>query len=91
LDELRELNHVAPDAAAEAIPTLLVEHDMEGSVRLVAVVRVVALGQAVGFIQDVSAEQLPHDRTDVDLSDPPVILPNVVMTFECHARFAPVK
>ena len=62
---------------------------MEGPVRLAAVVRAVALEQAVGFMQDVSAEQLPRDRTDVDLGDPPVILPHVVLTFECHARSAP--
>ena len=89
LDELHELEHVAAHAAAETIPTLLVEHDMEGPVRLAAVVRAVALEQAVGFMQDVSAEQLPRDRTDVDLGDPPVILPHVVLTFECHARSAP--
>jgi hypothetical protein len=89
LDELHELEHVAADAAAETIPTLLVEHDMKGPVRLAAVVRAVALEQAVGFMQDVSAEQLPRDRTDVDLGDPPVILPHVVLTFECHARSAP--
>jgi len=40
-------------------------------------------------MQDVSAEQLPRDRTDVDLGDPPVILPHVVLTLECHARSAP--
>ena len=38
---------VAADAAAEAIPTLLVEHDMKGPVRLATVVRAVALEQAV--------------------------------------------
>ncbi len=89
LDELHELEHVAADAAAEAIPTLLVEHDMKGPVRLATVVRAVALEQAVGFMQDVSAEQFPRDHTDVDLGDPPVILPHVVLTFECHARSAP--
>ena len=77
LDELHELEHVAADAAAEAIPTLLVEHDMEGPVRLATVVRAVALEQAVGFMQDVSAEQFPCNHTDVDLGDPPVILPHL--------------
>lgn len=91
LDELHELEHVTADAAAESIPTLLVEHDMEGPVRLAAVVRAVALEQAVGFMQDVSAEQFPCDHTDVDLGDPPVILPHVVLTFECHARSAPLN
>ena len=54
LDELHELEHVAAaDAAAEAIPALLVEHNMEGPVRLAAVVRTVALEQAVGFMQGI--------------------------------------
>lgn len=42
-------------------------------------------------MQDVSAEQFPRDHTDVDLGDPPVILPHVVLTFECHARSAPLN
>jgi len=62
---------------------------MKGPVRLATVVRAVALEQAVGFMQDVSAEQFPRDRTDVDCGDSPVILPHVVLTFECHARSAP--
>lgn len=64
---------------------------MEGTVRLAFMVRAVALEQAVGFVQNVNAEHFPRDRADVDLGDPPVILPRVVLTLECHARYAPRK
>jgi hypothetical protein len=99
LNELHKLQHVAAHAAAEAIPALLVEHDVKGQERLALMVRAVALEQAVGLMQDASAEQLPRDRADVDLGDPPAILRHacpcvsarrqVVLTLECHARSAP--
>src|ERR1035437_7520859 len=41
MDELDELQHVAADTTAEAVPALLIEHDVEGTMRLAPVVRAV--------------------------------------------------
>ncbi|MCX7018558.1 MAG: hypothetical protein NTY46_06120 [Candidatus Sumerlaeota bacterium] len=58
-------------------------------VRLALAILTAALEQAVGFMQDVSADQLPGDQADADPGDPPVMLPHVVLTLECHARSTP--
>ena len=72
-DELNKLQYVPADAAPEAVPALLVEHDVQRPVRLAAVMGAIAGQRVAGFLRDPRTEQLPGDHADIDLSDLAVI------------------
>ena len=72
-DELDQLQDVAADAAGVAIPALLVEPDVERSVRLAAVVRAIAEQSLPGFLGDAARQQLAGNLANIDIGDLAII------------------
>ena len=48
------------------------------------VVRAVALQQAVAFLDNAVGEDFPGHPADVDIGDPPVVLPDAAHSRPCH-------
>ena len=72
-DELDQLQDVAADPAGVAIPALLVEPDVERSVRLAAVVRAIAEQSLPGFLGDAARQQLAGNLANIDIGDLAII------------------
>jgi len=69
LNELHELQHIAADPAAEAVPALLVEHHLQRKARLALMVGAVAHQALAGLLGDPSRQEFPGHVTDVHLGD----------------------
>jgi hypothetical protein len=76
LHKLDELQNVAADAAPEAVPALLVEHDLQRAARLAAVVRAVAVERLACLLCDAPAEQLTRHPTDIQVGDLSIVTLN---------------
>ena len=89
-DELHQLQHIAAHAAPEAVPSLLVQHDMQRPVGLALVVGAIALKKAGGLLHDPAGQKFSRHEADVDLGNQAIILLDVVRLFRCHAGSAPI-
>ena len=73
LDEFHQLQHVAADAAPEAVPALLVEPDVKRPVGLALVIWAIALERVPRLPGDPAGQQLAGDLGDVHIGDLAVV------------------
>ncbi len=78
LNEFGELKNVAAQPADEAVPALLVEHDVKRPVRLTLVPGAIALEKGGRLILNLGAEQFTGDRTDIRIDYQPVASLHIV-------------
>jgi hypothetical protein len=75
--KLDQLQDVSANATTEAVPTLLVEHDVQRSLGLALVIGAVAEQISLRGLSDPPIQDLASDHTDVDRGDPPVVVTDV--------------
>ncbi len=73
MHELDKLQYIAADTAPEAVPALLVEHDVQRPMRLAAVVGAIAEERLPRLLRDAAAEEFAGDLADIDIGDLPVV------------------
>jgi hypothetical protein len=66
VDKLYQLQDVSTRATTEAIPALLVEHDVQRSLRLALVIRAIAEQGSLRGLSDPPIQELASYRTDID-------------------------
>jgi hypothetical protein len=77
MHELDELQNIAAHTATEAVPALLVEHDVQRAMRLAAVVGAIAVDRLARLLSNAAAEKFSGHLSDIDIGDLPVVCMDV--------------